>query len=63
MIFLQSSKDRMLNLEVAVKFRTAHIARISEWSASRAFANSKTLKPFKILKNKLLKQQKQKAYI
>tara|TARA_B100001109_G_scaffold91389_1_gene74357 strand:+ start:428 stop:589 length:162 start_codon:yes stop_codon:yes gene_type:complete len=46
---LQSSKERVLILEVAVKFRIAQIARISEQSASRAFANSRTLKPFKIL--------------
>ena len=50
MIFLQSSKERVLNLEVAVKFRIAHIAIISEESASKAFASSNTLKPFKIKK-------------
>ena len=51
---MQSSKERVLNLEVAVKCKIAQIARISEWSASRACANSSTLKPFKILKNKNL---------
>jgi len=45
---LQSSNESMLNLEVAFKFNNAHIPNMSEESASNAFDNSRTLKPFKI---------------
>ena len=44
----------ILNLNATSRLSIAQIARMSEESASRAFANSSTLKPFKILKNQYL---------